>query len=269
MTVNPPPLVSIIIPCYNSGALIQETIQSALNQPYRPIEIIVVNDGSTDKETLEVLENLPPEVIIKNIENSGPSVARNIAVKESKGKYIVPLDADDLILPQTISNAVPILEKNQKIGVVYGNNQLFGMREELKIQSYFNPKQIFLYNTIAFCSVIRKKAFEEVGGLDEWMSKKGLEDWEFWIKLYEAGWQFHYVNQTFFKIRVNENSRTFQVANKNLDALKEYVWKKHAVSLAKQYELLYHENKNFILSREYQLGNFLLYPFKLIKRLMQ
>lgn len=267
--VESTPLISFIIPCYNQGALVLETIKSVLSQHYSPIEIWLVNDGSTDSETLEALKILPEEVNLINIENSGPSVARNLAVQHCKGKYIVPLDGDDLILPDTIFAAVNVLEQNENIGVVYGNNQLFGAENKLNMQAEFNSKQIFLYNTIAFCTVIRKSAFQGVGGLDEWMSKKGLEDWEFWIKLYVAGWNFHYINQTFFKIRVAKTSRTFQVANKNLDLLQEYVWKKHAVTLAKQYRLLYHENKNFLNSRAYCIGSTLLFPFQKLKRLFE
>lgn len=263
------PLVSFIIPCYNQGNLIVETVMSALNQQYANIEVWVINDGSTDAATLEALKNLPANVQQVSIENAGPSVARNLAVKQCKGKYIVPLDGDDLILPDTLEKAIPILESNESIAVVYGNNQLFGAKNELIMQTNFNPRQILLYNTIAFCSVIRRTAYEQAEGLDEWMSKKGLEDWEFWIKLYEANWQFYYVNHTFFKIRVSEASRTFQVANKNLEALKEYVWKKHAVTLAKQYELLYHESKNLPKSTAYRLGNMLIAPLRIIKKLFK
>ncbi|MCS6818840.1 MAG: glycosyltransferase [Chitinophagales bacterium] len=261
------PLVSFIIPCYNQGELIIESVESVLHQRYRPVEVFVINDGSNDHQTLTALNKLPSDVHLIHIENSGPSIARNIAVQRCNGKYIVPLDGDDLVLPHTLSKAIPILEKNDSVAVVYGNNQLFGEINELKKQEHFNARNIFLYNPIAFCSIVRKKAYIEVGGLDEWMSKKGLEDWEFWIRLYEKGWSFFYVDETFFKIRINKSSRTFQVANKHLDELKEYVWKKHAPALAKQYEELFYELKAIRETPDYRLGNMLLRPLRILKKL--
>ena len=143
------PLVSFIIPCYNQGNLIVETVMSALNQQYANIEVWVINDGSTDAATLEALKNLPANVQQVSIENAGPSVARNLAVKQCKGKYIVPLDGDDLILPDTLEKAIPILESNESIAVVYGNNQLFGAKNELIMQTNFSilligiPRQLY------------------------------------------------------------------------------------------------------------------------------
>lgn len=262
------PLVSFIIPCYNQGQLLLETLLSVQKQEYVPIEVIVVNDGSTDANTLDVLSSLPESIRVIHIENSGPSVARNIAVAASSGRYIVPLDGDDLILPETLQIAIPVLEQNSSLAVVYGNNELFGERSEVKVQAPFNSTQIFMYNTIAFCSVIRKSAYEAVGGLDEWMSKKGLEDWEFWIRLFSHGWKFQYINQTFFKIRVQQSSRTYQVANKNLTELKDYVWRKNVVALGREYERLYHDCKATKQNIGYRIGRCLLYPARVLKQLL-
>jgi len=268
MNNKPLPLVSIIIPCYNQGKILLETVESALNQNYKPVEIIVINDGSTDLETLETLKNLPASVKQITIENSGPSVARNIAVRQSKGKYIVPLDADDLIENKTLMVCIPILESNASVAVVYGDNQKFGAEEGVIKQSHFSARTILLFNSIAFCTVIRKDAYIKVGGLDEWMSKRGLEDWELWIRLNEAGWLFHHVDELFFKIRVQFTSRTYLEANKNLEELKKYVWNKHSASLAKQYELMYHDCKNLPQSLDYRLGRFVLSLIRKFKKLL-
>lgn len=242
------PLVSFIIPCYNQGHYIFETVKSAYSQPYRPIEVIVVNDGSSQPETGVALNRIKetwPEVIVLEIENSGPSVARNLAVKQCKGKYIVPLDGDDLIESNTLEQSIRLLEVNDKIAVVYGDNETFGEIAAYKKQQPFSVNAILLHNSIAFCSVIRTKAYMAVGGLDEWLSKRGLEDWEFWIRLHRAGWLFCYVPALFFKIRTLNSSRTVNVANKNLDEIQRYVWQKHLDFAREQYAYLYHEHKNF------------------------
>lgn len=261
------PLVSIIIPCYNHGAYIQETINSVLNQSYKNIEIIIVNDGSDDENTLNILSKINNPVIkIINQENAGPSVARDKALTIAKGKYFVPLDSDDLIEKDTIAESVKILEVSPNIAVIYGDCQYFGERNELRKQEPFNITKLIKANTIALCSVIRTDAFIVTGGFDEFLSKKGLEDWDLWLMLFEKGSEFHYLNKTTFKIRVLNSSRTFQVANKNQEEIKSYIYKKHSELVVKEFSRLYHENKNLKNMLDYRIGNLLLKPVRWVKR---
>lgn len=264
------PLVSIIIPCYNHGDYIMETIDSVLQQSYKNIEIIIVDDGSDDEHTKEVLNTIQnPLIKILHQNNAGPGVARNNALKIASGKYFVALDGDDLICKDTIADSVIILESYSKTGVVYGNCQYFGEKSELRKQEPLNISMQINNNTIALCSVIRTQAFSESGGFDEFLSKKGLEDWDLWLMLIERGWKFHYINKTTFKIRALSSSRTYMVANKNLEEIKSYVYKKHSDFLSKEFEFLYHENKNIKSMLDYRIGNFLLQPFRIVKRLFK
>lgn len=92
------PLISIITPCYNDAKFIHIPIESVLNQPYENFEMIIVNDGSTDPETLQFLEDIKhPKISIIHQENKGLPTAHNNGIRASKGKYILPLDADDKI----------------------------------------------------------------------------------------------------------------------------------------------------------------------------
>ena len=107
------PLVSIVIPVYNGALYIRDAIESALGQTYKNIEIIVVDDGSTDN--LE--ETLAPYVKQKKVryfhrENKGLSAARNTGIKESRGEYVALLDADDIFLPQKIGTQIECLKKH-------------------------------------------------------------------------------------------------------------------------------------------------------------
>jgi glycosyltransferase involved in cell wall biosynthesis len=103
-------LVSIIVPCYNHAQFIIETLSSVLQSSYTNIEIIIVNDGSTDNSEEIALEfcQIHPNILYLNQKNSGPASARNHGIHNAKGKYILPLDADDIISIDYIEKAVHV-----------------------------------------------------------------------------------------------------------------------------------------------------------------
>jgi glycosyltransferase involved in cell wall biosynthesis len=111
------PLVSIIIPVYNKAAYIRETLDSALGQTYENIEVVLVNDGSTDG-SLEILreysQRFPDKLILVDQVNGGVSKATNVGIQASKGAYIQFLDADDLLTPNKIENQIKLLENQAK-----------------------------------------------------------------------------------------------------------------------------------------------------------
>jgi glycosyltransferase involved in cell wall biosynthesis len=263
------PLVTVVIPCYNHGKFIEAAIDSVKLQPYDNTEIIVIDDGSTDTHTLEVLSKIASKVTVVRQANQGPSIARNVAIKQSKGEYILALDSDNKIRPNFISTAVEYLNSNPETGVVYGDFQYYGDKTDIKKQLEFDIKKQLNNNIFDMCAVFRRKVFDDVGGFDEFMSKPGLEDWDFWISVYEKGWKFKHIPEIFFDYYIAETSRTFQVANKNIEVLQVYVWKKHASLLAQQYQILYHENKNFFKSMDYKIGSLLLKPFRKIKNILR
>jgi len=104
------PLVSIIIPNYNKAHYIREAIESALNQTYKNIEVIVVDDGSTD-ESKEIIKSFGKKIKAYFLPHKNANVARNFGLKKSKGEYIQFLDSDDIILPEKIEKQVEVLEK--------------------------------------------------------------------------------------------------------------------------------------------------------------
>ncbi|MCB1873922.1 MAG: glycosyltransferase [Gammaproteobacteria bacterium] len=130
------PLVSVVIPTFNAASFIVETIDSVLKQTYQPIEIIIVDDGSTDN-TLELVENKYKDGVIRiGQTNSGPSAARNRGINESSGKYIAFLDADDLWLPGKIASQVAVMEKHSDVGLLCGDMVDFSENGE-ESQSHF------------------------------------------------------------------------------------------------------------------------------------
>ena len=112
--------VSVVIPCYNQGAFIDDAVNSVLAQTFSDFEIIIVNDGSTDATTNALLERYSrPKTTVIHTENQGVCAARNTAIKAAAGKYILPLDADDKIEPTYLEKAVNVFDNHPETGVVW------------------------------------------------------------------------------------------------------------------------------------------------------
>ncbi len=197
MSLNP--LVSVIIPVFNTEAHIAGAIESAFAQTYKNHEIIVVNDGSTDR-TLEVVRRFDRNVRLLQTPHLGPSAARNAGIQASQGDYLVFLDADDLILPQKFTLQTQYLKANPQIDVVYsGGYRLwttshgFEKRESLEKIGMLNPRlgapdvslpQLVTQNAFPIhCAMTRREAVVDCGGFD--VSLFGLEDWDFWLRIAE------------------------------------------------------------------------------------
>jgi glycosyltransferase involved in cell wall biosynthesis len=213
------PKVSIIIPCYNHGKYIEETLQSIDRITDKNIyEVIIVNDGSTDEYTNTRLKEFSKTGLYKIIfqENQGVCVAKNTAIANARGEYILPVDADNLLRPEFIDEGLKIFEKNENIAVVYSDYHLFGDKEGVNVSGPFNLQKLMLYNFIENCSIYKKTMINEIGGYDVFLTRIGVEDWELWLRAAFKGYQFHYINQPLFDYRVLATSR-----QRNLNASKK------------------------------------------------
>ena len=212
--------VSVIIPCYNMGEYLNDAVASVLSfSSQERIETIIVNDGSNDPKTIEVLNELngTEDVQIIHQENHGLSHARNTAIKLAKGEFIVPLDADNKIFEVYIIEALKIFDQEKEVGIVFGNLERFG-KENQKIRlEGFDISKMLVKNYIDACVVMRKAAWEEVNGYDEKM-KLGYEDWDFHIRCFFNGWQFRHIDKQCFAYRVRENSM-LKDSNKKRDQI--------------------------------------------------
>jgi glycosyltransferase involved in cell wall biosynthesis len=113
------PQVSVIIPCYNQGRYLDDAITSVLVQTYQNFEILIVDDGSTEPETIEILQDYQqPKTRIIRTENQGVATARNLGIAQAQGTYILPLDADDKIADSYLEKAVTLLEGNEQLGAL-------------------------------------------------------------------------------------------------------------------------------------------------------
>ncbi|MCS7244448.1 MAG: glycosyltransferase [Candidatus Calescibacterium sp.] len=183
MTINNKPLVSIIIINYNYGQYVGQAIKSALLQTYHPLEIIVVDDGSTDN-SIEVIKQYPVNLIRQ--ENKGISSAVDTGVRACKGIYYVILSADDLLHPLYVERTVEILESNPEISFVYTQVVIFGAQSGLFLSHPYNVKALLKSNYITGTALIRRKVYEAVGGYDPELPY--AEDWDHWLTLAEKGY---------------------------------------------------------------------------------
>lgn len=183
------PLVSIVTPCYNQAKYLRETVENALQSSYRPLEIILINDGSTDNslELAQEIARVHPEVVVLSQPNSGVSVARNLGIQTAKGDIILPLDGDDLIAPNYIKEAVKVMTSRPEVKVVYSQGIKFDQNGQKKWKlKPFSRYQLARNNMIFPSAFFWKKDALKVGGFSEDMTM-GREDWEFWIKMLKNG----------------------------------------------------------------------------------
>lgn len=181
------PVVSVVIPCYNQGRFLHEALSSLGVQTFRDFEILVVNDGSDDPGTLRVLENLDNRGLsVLHTKNKGLAEARNYGIRHAVGKYILPLDADDMLSRNYMAELVPLLERHPHCIIAYGAARYFGCRnKEWRLPPYSLVEM--LRTNIIYCSAIfRKVDWEKAGGYDP-ACRYGLEDYDFWLTLLETG----------------------------------------------------------------------------------
>jgi len=182
------PDTTIVIPCFNHGEYLDEAIMSVFNQTDPSFEVVVVDDGSTDQATLQAIDALDwPRTRVIRQENRGLPAARNVGITAGRGRFVVPLDADDVLEPGFLSVLKATLEDNPQAAYVHCNGRYFSDLDAYWITRPFNPYQLLLSNSVIGCVLLRKAAWEAVGGYDDAMVA-GNEDWDLWLRLLEAGW---------------------------------------------------------------------------------
>lgn len=201
------PRITVAIPCFNHGEFLTETLDSVAAQTFDDYEIIVVNDGSFDGATLELLATLDyPKTRVITTANRGVSAARNRAITEALGEYILPLDADDKIAPTYLKEAVTILDEQPDVVLVYSDQMMFGEKEGLLSLPSYDRRRLLVENLIHASAIYRKSVWEEVGGYSESMNR-GWEDWDFWISVSAQNSRVVKLEETLFYYRIRSSSR--------------------------------------------------------------
>jgi glycosyltransferase involved in cell wall biosynthesis len=200
------PTVSVVIPCFNYGRFVLEAIDSCLASTFEDLEVLVVDDGSTDQATIDILRSLDrPRTRVIWQSNKKLPAARNTGFREARGKYVLPLDADDLIHPTLIEKSVWVLENRPDVGFVSYWLDIFGTENLTWKPIPFNYHTLLFANHVTVTSLVRREAWERAGGYNESMTL-GYEDWDFWIKLGSAGWLGHQISEPIFRYRKHGKS---------------------------------------------------------------
>lgn len=202
------PIVSVVIPCFNHGKYLPEAVESARSQSLHDLEIIIINDGSTDPETLEILTEYARQGLdVLHTENQGLAAARNHGIRHARGKYILPLDADDRIAPRYLESAIRVLDDDPAVGIVYGLVEFFGERQGAWLQPDFSLPHLLYENMIVAAAVFRKADWERVGGYRESM-RHGWEDWDFWLSLVGSSCSVVRISEVVLYYRIRSDSMT-------------------------------------------------------------
>jgi glycosyltransferase involved in cell wall biosynthesis len=199
--------ISVVIPCFNHGEFLPEAVESVERIKRDDVEMVVVDDGSTDERTTREISNLEARGIkVIRQENKGLAAARNVAILASHAEYILPLDADDRVRSAWIQRGIQILDSERRVGVVYGDAECFGVRNGLWRTGPLDTNRLLLSNYIHTTALFRRSVWEQNGGYDGTMPVQGYEDWDFWLGALEHGWQLEYLPEIFFDYRQTRKS---------------------------------------------------------------
>ncbi|MDQ1639510.1 MAG: hypothetical protein QOF62_2849 [Pyrinomonadaceae bacterium] len=223
---GPSPLVTVIVPAYNYGRFIPETLRSVQAQSYQFWECIVVDDGSTDEtgNTVRSFSKEDPRIKYIRQDNQGLAAARNTGIRKASGEYFQFLDADDLLEPHKFERQVRFLEQHSHVDIVFGDARYF--HSEHPEERLFSPEAAnepwvatfsakgqdvllsLVRNNIMVVSspVLRRSVIDDVGLFEN--STKGIEDWHYWLRCAAEGKHFHYdaSEGTQTLVRVHGNS---------------------------------------------------------------
>ena len=210
------PLVSIVIPVYNGANYVSEAIESALKQTYKNIEVIVVNDGSTDN-TEKIVKKYGDKIRYFYKENGGVASALNLGIKNMKGEYFSWLSHDDVYYTNKIERQIEELKNIDKDNILYSGFELINDKSEFlyaweiasknEYRKLNNSFYALLLSGLDGCSLlIPKKAFYEVDFFNE--DLKCTQDYDLWFKIFKNGYKIKYMPEVLLQYRIHESQDT-------------------------------------------------------------
>jgi len=280
------PKVTVVIPCYNDGAYIDDAIRSILNQTYQDYRIIVVDDGSDDTATIEKLKSLNyPKTTVLHKKNGGVSSARNYGVKYSNSEYLLFLDADDFFENSYLEKAVNVLDNNSKIGVVSCYERYFCEHDIEKTINIYKPKggggeNFLVENNALSNSLVRYECWCDAGGYIETLLSH--EDWGFWISITKKGWLVYTIPEILANYRVTRKSKYNKYKHKKPELIKKIIEHNKDIYMEYVAECLYEKEKEILHLKEkakndqnkikksypYLIGLYITFPFRVIRKIV-
>lgn len=269
------PIISIIVPCYNQAMYMRDALDSVLASTFQDWECVIVNDGSKD-ETLQIAkeyEQRDERFLVVDIPNGGLANARNVGIRHSHGKYILPLDSDDKIGEKYIELSVSYLDQHPETKLVNCLCKYFGDFNEIKQMPSYNYDALLWQNLFLASSVYRREDYDKTVGYNTNM-RHGHEDWDFWLSLLKPDDKVYRIPETLFFYRKHGVSMV-SGTNKNLSETNRQLVLNHldiyspyfGDMIAWHNELQHYKGSYLALvkSPTYKLGNLILYPLKWIR----
>jgi glycosyltransferase involved in cell wall biosynthesis/GT2 family glycosyltransferase len=237
IAMSSPPPISVVIPCYNDGRFLRRCLQTVWNQTLRPDQVLVVNDGSTEKTTLKILRNLATSVTIIDQENRGLAAARNAGIRNARGKYIYFLDADDEIAPECLAKLSALLEDHEDALAAASKVRLVGGPNHGAVWGRpLNRYMIRTQNQWGAGIMLRKAAVEKNNLWYDETMRQGYEDWELHMRLAKASGTVLFCPEPLYHYRIRRKSLLSETRKRHLEVV-QYIQTKH--------------------NRDYALGNLL------------
>ena len=181
--------IAVIVPCFNDGDLVREALSSIDED--EPVEVVVVDDHSTDPATLAMLEELGSQQmrVVRHDENRSVAAARQSGLEATSAPYVFPLDADDLAVPGALAAMADRLDADPEAAVCFGDYAEFGDSEMLRaVPERLDPFRLAYANEYPIASLFRRSALERVGGFTpNGYTGSSYEDWNLWMTLAESG----------------------------------------------------------------------------------
>jgi glycosyltransferase involved in cell wall biosynthesis len=194
------PLVSVIMAAHNAAEHIGEALQSVLDQDWRPLEVVVVDDGSTD-DTAAIVRRYPDVVYVRQ-DNQGPSAARNAAVEHSSGEFVANFDSDDLLPPTRVGDQARYLLAHPEVGAVFGRQEWMNAPEWMARDSVYGDVDGIPLSSVMF----RRDVFSELGGYDT--SFVHGEDMDLLMRMREHGIEYQVLPEIVLYRRYQASSLT-------------------------------------------------------------
>jgi glycosyltransferase involved in cell wall biosynthesis len=200
-----PPVVSVVVTCYNLGRYLAEAVDSVRAQTWRAVELVVVDDGSTEADTRSALDALERTgVRVLRQANAGPAAARNRGIRETSGPYLCCLDADDRLRPAYFEKAVAAMGSHADVGLVTTWYETFGGKQETVRPERCELPRVLAQNQAMSAAMFRRDAWARAGGYC--VALPLAHDWDLWISILEGGYRAVMIPEVLFEYRVRPGS---------------------------------------------------------------
>ncbi|MCC2631324.1 MAG: hypothetical protein K0S20_23 [Patescibacteria group bacterium] len=223
------PLISVLIPLYNQGAYVIEAVSSVMAQDYPNVQVIVVNDGSSDDSEIRMQELVKKyhSLIYISQENAGVAKACSAALAEAKGEYVLRLDADDYIPADYLSKLHACLSvAGPKVGYAYCDAHYVGAREGISKAREYSLLHLAQENYIHVSALVRMSALKKTTYFDPALVW-GLEDWDLWLSLADQGFSGVYCRDTFLNYRIKDVPSRNHIDADKYRTMRALVYKNH------------------------------------------